>query len=206
MHHSVLATSTSTPAQDTNAGNTDQSASPDATASDPTDYTSYPTRLDAAYERFDLDSALRPTIIKPSANWVKRAQKALLEPPTTTYLGSSDLDKEKNKAFDLLDALTCSGALGISHASLHVVIAARHAFDNSIMDTVIQRNVNPIERVERSVLIMSRYAYGPDISYYMQYDYLSFSFYIALFTTSQLKRCCRRTSCQGCRPTHLCYF
>ena len=125
-------------------------------AFDPADFASYPTRLDAAYERFDLDSALRPTIIQPDSNWTKRAQKALLEPPITTKLTSSDLDKEKNAVFDLLDAITCSGALGIAHASFHVVIAATHGFDASIMDTVIKKNVNPIERVERSVLIMSR--------------------------------------------------
>lgn len=62
---------------------------------------------------------------------------------------------ERNKAFDLLDALTKSGALEIEHASLHVIIASTHCFDKSLMETVIQDNVNPIEKVERSSLIVA---------------------------------------------------
>ena len=40
-------------------------------------------------------------------------------------------------------------------ASLHVVIAATHCFDKSLMNTVVQGNVNPLERVERSAVIMA---------------------------------------------------
>ena len=41
------------------------------------------------------------------------------------------------------------------HAALHVVMGATHAFDNSLIDTVIQHYVNPIEKAERSLLIMA---------------------------------------------------
>ena len=34
-----------------------------------------------------------------------------------------------------------------------MVIAATHCFDQSLLDTLVQRNVNPIERVERSTLV-----------------------------------------------------
>ena len=57
--------------------------------------------------------------------------------------------------FDLLDALTRSGALPIENASLHVVIGATHSFVDSLMNTVVQRNRNPIESMERSSLIMA---------------------------------------------------
>ena len=119
------------------------------------DYTQYPNKLEEMYTRFDPDASLRPTIINPGATWAKRAQAGLLSTPQTSSLDTDLQAAEKNAAFDLLDALTRSGALPIEHASLHVIIAATHCFDQSLVDTVVQRNVNPIERVERSTLIMA---------------------------------------------------
>ncbi len=119
------------------------------------DYTKIPNLLEEAYTKYDPDSSLRPTIINPGATWEKRAQAGLLATPTMQSLYAEEQTREKDAAFDLLDALTRSGALAIEHASLHVVIAATHCFDQSVMDTLVQRNVNPIERVERSTLIMA---------------------------------------------------
>ena len=124
------------------------------------DYTQLPTQLDSQYERLDTDSALRPTIINPSTPWQKKSQAALLATPTTRSLDTEGQKSEKDAAFDLLDALTRSGAIALEHCALQVVIAATHCFDRSLMDTVVQRNVNPIERVERSVLIMASTLHG----------------------------------------------
>ncbi len=107
------------------------------------------------YTRYNPDSSLCPTIINPGATWTKRSQAGLLSASQTTSLSADLQATEKSAAFDLLDALTRSGALPIEHASLHVIIAATHCFDQSVMDTVVQKNVNPIERVERSTLIMA---------------------------------------------------
>ena len=71
-------------------------------------------------------------------------------------LSSEDLGRERNAVFDLLDALTCSGALSIDNASLHIVLAATHNFSNTVMNTIVHRNMNPIESMERSSLIMVR--------------------------------------------------
>jgi hypothetical protein len=119
------------------------------------DITQIPVLLDRRYEELDVDAALKPTIINPGASWTKRSQKALLSEPTESILGTSELERERSAAFDLLDALSKSGALTIDCAELHVVIAATHCFDQSVMDTLVQGNVNPIERVERSALIMA---------------------------------------------------
>ncbi len=127
----------------------------DASASgDVADYTRLPGELDRKFERLDADSALRATIINPGDPWSRTAQKGLLGATTTTNLGSTEQRTEKNRAFDLLDALTKSGALPIDDASLHVVLAATHCFDQTLLETVIQANVNPIEKVERSLMIV----------------------------------------------------
>eukprot|EP00929_Paragymnodinium_shiwhaense_P063716 TRINITY_DN3184_c0_g1_i7.p1 TRINITY_DN3184_c0_g1~~TRINITY_DN3184_c0_g1_i7.p1 ORF type:complete len:1014 (+),score=184.13 TRINITY_DN3184_c0_g1_i7:105-3146(+) len=132
-----------------------QSGAADVVATSGRDYTQVPKELDAAFEKLDPDNALRPTIIKPGSLWAKKSQKALLAQPTTSMLSTDEQKTEKDAAFDLLDALTKSGALPLQQASLHIVVAATHCFDKSITDTVVQGNVNPIEKVERSSLIMA---------------------------------------------------
>jgi hypothetical protein len=126
------------------------------------DYTKIPAQLEQKFDALDVDSALRPTIIKTGDSWTKRYQKSLLAEPATSSLGVEEQGKERDKAFDLLDALTKSGALGIDDAALHVVIASTHCFDKSLMDTVIQDNINPIEKVERSSLIVASTIHAAD--------------------------------------------
>jgi hypothetical protein len=40
------------------------------------------------------------------------------------------------------------------------VLAATHCFDKTLLDTVIQDNVNPIEKVERSLMIVGTTVHG----------------------------------------------
>jgi hypothetical protein len=52
-----------------------------------------------------------------------------------TTLGQDQLHTEKNRAFDLLDALTKSGALALHNTTLHIVIASTHSFMKSLLHT-----------------------------------------------------------------------
>lgn len=119
------------------------------------DFTQIPTELDAKFEALDEDSALRPTIINLGHSWTKKHYESLLASQSTTYMSTTEQGEARDKAYDLLDALTRSGVLGFDAAELHVLIAATHCFDKSVIDTVIQDNVNPIEKVERSSLIVA---------------------------------------------------
>ncbi len=103
---------------------------------------------------------MRATILNPGEVWTRAAPKGLLGATTTTTLFAREQKEEKNKAFDLLDALTKSGALAIEDASLHVVIAATHCFDRTLLGTVIEANVNPIEKVERTLVIVGTTIHG----------------------------------------------
>ena len=81
------------------------------------DFTQLPKQLDAKLALLDLDAALRPTKIKTGPHWSKKAQTSLLGKVSHAQLSSSEQDEETQKAFDLLDALSRSGALPIECAS-----------------------------------------------------------------------------------------
>merc|ERR1719361_3252156 len=67
-----------------------------------------------------------------------------------------DQKQECSAAFALLDTLTKSGRFPLEHACLHILTtAATHQFDESVTETFVQDNVNPIDNVERSMLIMA---------------------------------------------------
>jgi len=119
------------------------------------EYSKLPVELDRRLEALDVDAAMRPTKIKLAEAWHKKAQKGLLAPMTESVLRKDEQGSEKQKCFDLLDALSRAGSLPIDAASLHVILAATHCFDESLIDTLVVRNVNPIEKLERSSLIVA---------------------------------------------------
>jgi len=119
------------------------------------DYTQVPGELDERLLRLDTESSVHSTIITTTTPWTKREQKALLAEPTISSVWADQMKKEKDAAFDLLDALTKSGALIAENASLHIVIGATHCFDKTVIDTIVQDGINPIDKVEKSTLIMA---------------------------------------------------
>jgi hypothetical protein len=126
------------------------------------DYTQVPAAIDAKFDKLDEDGAVRPTKVAPGDVWRKKFLKALLAKPSETSLGKDELRTEKNKAFDLLDALSKSGALALGNCQLHVVIVVTHCFDRMVMETVTRDNVNPIEKVERTQLIIASAVHAED--------------------------------------------
>ncbi len=96
----------------------------------------------------------------PPHSWQKKAQKALLAPLVSTTLEVEEQGVERNRAYDLLDSLTRSGCLPVDRASLHVVVGSTHCFEQTLIDTVIKDNINPIEKLERSTLIISHVVHG----------------------------------------------
>jgi hypothetical protein len=97
------------------------------------DFTAIPKILDAKLEKYDTDNALRSTIIKVNQNWTRMRQANLLTPVSSYGMEASDIETEKKKAFDLLDAISRSGTLPIDCAELHVMIAVSHCFENDVM-------------------------------------------------------------------------
>jgi hypothetical protein len=152
-----------TPASDTTNNETNPSSNQQnvvtytATSTKTTlDVTKFPALLDRAYDQYDRENAIRPAIIHIGEAWTKQSKKHLLSPVTTTILDQEDqISTERGKVFALLDALTRSGGLMIDHAAFHVLIAGVHRFDESLMNTIIQKNKNPITSVERSYLLMA---------------------------------------------------
>lgn len=125
------------------------------------DLTMIPKLLDKKFEDLDEDSALRPTVIKLDEVWERRSQRNLiLKELKIKSLEKNEQRTEKNMAFDLLDCLSRSGSLQIESAEMHVLVAATHCFDKSVMETVIQDNINPIEKLEKSVLIVASTIFG----------------------------------------------
>lgn len=51
----------------------------------------------------------------------------------------------------------------LTGASLHVVMATTHCFDKTLMATLVQDNVNPIDKVERSQLIVASLIHGAPV-------------------------------------------
>jgi hypothetical protein len=124
------------------------------------DCTLLPSALNEKFDHLDKDGAVRPVVLSVGKAWEKRSQKALLAAATTATLLADEQKTEKSAAFDLLDALSRSGGLVIDNTDLHVVLMSTHCFDKTLMNTIVQKNTNPIEKMEQSTLIMASVVHG----------------------------------------------
>jgi gas vesicle protein len=124
-----------------------------------------PKLLDSKFEQLgDEFASLRPTKIQTAPEWKKKFYKNILSKQESKIVTTEEQREYKNKAFDLLDALSRSGSLTIPFGELHVMVAATHCFDRTLIDTVIHDNCNPIEPFERSVLVVASVLHGSSSS------------------------------------------
>ena len=129
-------------------------------SSSPSDFTMIPRMLDSLFKKHDNDGALKSTIIKAQDPWQRWRQENLLVKSQKAVLSNEDIASETSQAIDLLRAISRSGSLSIESSELHVVIAVSHCFVNQIMETLIEGNINPIAKVERSMLMIASVIHG----------------------------------------------
>ena len=118
------------------------------------DWTNLPNELNSRLEEWDTENAVRPAIIKITSSWAKEFQRSILANPEKAVLDQPDQEKETKRTFDLLDCLSRSGGLSVDSGSFHVLMGCTHCFDKTLMNTLIQDNINPIHSLERSSLIV----------------------------------------------------
>lgn len=114
-----------------------------------------PFALEHTYATLDEDGAIHAAILRLDRQWHKWFYRSVLSDESSQVMETADQVHERNRAYDLLDALSKSGVLEMAQADLHVLVAATHSFHRALVHTVIQENVNPIEHVERSWLMMA---------------------------------------------------
>jgi hypothetical protein len=128
------------------------------------DLSSLPHLLQSHFDQHGSSNTVRPGIIRTGSSWKRQRRENLFSPSRETTLNSDDQKTEKQRAFDLLDALTRSGGLTVNSASVHVILASAHYFDQSLLDTVIQRNENPLVKLEESLRLMASVIHEKPVS------------------------------------------
>eukprot|EP00754_Rhynchopus_humris_P031236 Rhum_TRINITY_DN15326_c0_g1::Rhum_TRINITY_DN15326_c0_g1_i2::g.151842::m.151842 len=123
-------------------------------------FETFPTRLEEAMSAHDLSDALRPTIIRTGPVWKRRSRQSLISDFETSELPAEERRIEHVRALSLLDALTKGGALDAPHSEVHVVVPTTHHFERALMATLAHDNVNPIEAIESSMIIVATTLYN----------------------------------------------
>jgi hypothetical protein len=113
------------------------------------DVVALPDTLQAVMGALPREVQARPVVLKLAPTWSRTRREGLLASPTTASLDTDDQRTLRGEAFDLLDALTRSGALVYEDVDVHVVVEVSSSFTRSVVATVIEENVNVLDRVEQ---------------------------------------------------------
>lgn len=125
------------------------------------------TQLPALLENGALETPgveLRPAVIHVGKTW----RRATADPSSPQELGPVEQRLEKQKCFDLLDALTKSGAVAIHDCSLHIVLASSVCFEKTLIDSLIVDNVEPISAMDSAHLLFAQTIHGKPASELIQ--------------------------------------
>ena len=96
---------------------------------------------------------LQLTAIEAGEKWVQKnlmSQKSQIK-----VLEKSEQEANTRKALDLLDSLSRSGSLPLKFAELHAIVGVTHCFSQSMMDTLVLDNVDPVKELSDSTLLLS---------------------------------------------------
>ena len=115
---------------------------------------SLPGILQETLERECEGVCVRPTGIIVG-NCSQTSQKGLLGKPISSSLSNSDLMNKKYSTLRLLSYLTKHGVVPIQYSTMHVFMATTHRFDKTLMNVLVQDNINPITLVERSAQLIA---------------------------------------------------
>merc|ERR1712167_76353 len=108
-----------------------------------------PETFETLYEQRGQDDCVSQTIIS-----MREGNKNVVD-----KFGSKRAVSSMQAAFDLLDIITRSGSLAIEDTSVHVVLASTHLFGQSLMNTLVRENENPIVRAEMTSIIAAEIVY-----------------------------------------------
>jgi hypothetical protein len=120
------------------------------------EWTRFPSALDAICDATgSVGASIRPTLVRVGDDWT-RSQASLLSQETVSQpFTASDQKRARDDAFHVLDTLSRSGLLTLTDAEMHVVLAATHNFERSLIDTVVQQNIDPIGKLVDSMRLVS---------------------------------------------------
>jgi hypothetical protein len=96
---------------------------------------------------------LQQVRIETGQVWSKR-NTLLLKGPAEE-LDKAERAVNRKNAMDLLDALSRSGSLPLQFAELHAMVGVSHCFSQSLIDTLVKSNIDPIKQVSDSMALLA---------------------------------------------------
>ena len=116
-----------------------------------------PARMEAAFDEAGL-TEVRPTIISAGKSWLRESPRQLGSVERShQFLDTKARSRAKDATFDLLDLLTRAGALNLASAELHIVVCNTVSFEHCLVDVLVKRNLDILDRVDKSLALASNF-------------------------------------------------